>query len=290
MRAAVIQIKGDAGIQGNLDVVQCLLEKAAFEGAKLAVLPENFAYLHQKPLADVSAAERTEAGTARSFVSRQAKALGIWVVAGTIPVADSTLDEISFSQSGLNQSRQKRPYAASILYSPEGREIARYNKMHLFDVDVEESGRSYRESDDYLAGDSAITEDIQVEGEICRLGLSVCYDLRFPELYRRLVSAGAQVLTAPSAFTATTGKAHWQLLLRARAVENLCFVLGANIADRNHPKNPTWGGSAIIDPWGTVLAELDDEEGIAIADLDFEKQRKLRLNMPALEHRRIFDL
>jgi nitrilase len=285
MRAAVVQIKGDAGIQGNLDVAQRLLQKAAAEGAKLAVLPENFAYLHQKPLADVSATEETEAGTVRTFVSRQAKALGIWVVAGTIPVADSTSGEISSSQS-----RRKKPYAASILYSPEGREIARYNKMHLFDVDVEESGRSYRESDDYVAGDSAITEDIKVEDEICRLGLSVCYDLRFPELYRRLVSAGAQVLAAPSAFTATTGKAHWQLLLRARAVENLCFVLGANIADRNHPKNPTWGGSEIIDPRGTVLAELDDEEGIAIADLDFEKQRKLRLNMPALEHRRIFDL
>jgi len=280
MRAAVIQIKGNAGVTGNLDAARVLLEEAAAQRADLAVLPENFAYLHQKNLAEVAEAERTEAGVVRTFAAQQAKALGIWLVAGTIPVADG----------GIVAHPRAKPYAASILYSPQGKEVARYNKIHLFDVDVAGAGRSYRESDDYLAGDQALAENIYSEQEQCRIGLSVCYDLRFPELFRRLVSCGAQVLTVPSAFTAATGRAHWRLLLRARAVENLCFVLGANVADRNHQASPTWGGSAIIDPWGRVLAELGDEEGIVVADLDFDKQRKLRQNMPALDHRRIFDL
>lgn len=281
MRAAVVQMKGDAGVEGNLASAGILLERAAAEGASLAVLPENFAYLHQRPLAEAAAGERTATGVARSFISSQAKSLGLWILAGTIPVADGTAE---------NASDGARPYAASILYSPQGQEIVRYNKIHLFDVDVEESGRRYRESDDYRAGDSVVVGDIHSEYGDCRIGLSVCYDLRFPELYRSQVSDGAQVLAAPSAFTAATGRAHWQLLLRARAVENLCFVLGANMADRNHSRNPTWGGSAIIDPWGTVLAELDDEEGVAVADLDFERQRHLRRNMPALDHRRLFSL
>ena len=280
MRAAVIQIKGDAGVTGNLDTARVLLEKAAAQGADLAVLPENFAYLHQTNLAEVAEVEKTEAGVVRAFAARQAKSLGMWLVAGTIPVADG----------GTAANPRARPYAASILYSPQGKEVARYNKIHLFDVDVAETGRSYRESDDYLAGNKGVVDDIYREQERCRIGLSVCYDLRFPELYRRLVSCGAQVLTVPSAFTAATGRAHWRLLLRARAVENLCFVLGANVADRNHQTTPTWGGSAIIDPWGTVLAELEDEEGTVVADLDFDKQHNLRQNMPALDHRRIFDL
>jgi nitrilase len=268
MRAAVIQIRGNQGLLGNLDAAAHWLAKASAEGAQLAVLPENFAYYGQKNLAHTAASEVARDGTARAFLAAQAKAHGLWLVGGTIPVTDA----------GAN-----KPYAASFLINKEGEDVARYNKIHLFDVDVADTGRRYRESDDYRHGEQVVVANSPWGG----LGLSVCYDLRFPELYRQQVQKGARILTAPSAFTAATGSAHWQLLLRARAVENLCFMLAANLADRTHPKTPTWGGSAIIDPWGRVLAELDDEEGFAIADLDFEAQDKMRANMPVLAHRRV---
>jgi deaminated glutathione amidase len=275
MRAAVIQMRGDQGLEGNLDSAARLLRQAATEGARMVALPENFAYLHQKPLADVAAAEKLPSGPARKFASSMALELGIWLIAGTIPVADGAPGD------------EGKPFAASILYSPDGGEWARYDKIHLFDVHVKATGKMYRESDDYRAGKDVVTATVGDAGESICLGLSVCYDLRFPELYRQQSRRGAQVLAAPSAFTRATGEAHWTLLLRARAVENLCFVLAANMADRQHPRNPTWGGSAIIDPWGRVLAELKEEEGYAVADLDLDLQAEVRRNMPALSHRRL---
>lgn len=270
-RTAVIQLTGGRGLEGNLDAASWWIEKAADDGAQLIVLPENFAYYGLKNLALEAASEVTPQGAARTFLRKKAEQLGVWILGGTIPVADSP---------------GAKPYAASLLVSPEGEEAARYDKIHLFDVDVEETGKSYRESDDYCAGTDVVTAQLPW----CKLGLSVCYDLRFPELYRQQSGAGATVLAAPSAFTAATGKAHWLLLLRARAVENLCFVLAPNLADRDHPRRPTWGGSAIIDPWGRVLCSLEGEEGFAIADLDLTAQKKMRQNMPALKHRKIFSV
>ena len=234
------------------------------------MLPENFAYYGIRHLAEQAAAESEPTGAARRFIQQKAAERGIWILAGTIPVADIA---------------GEKPYAASFLVSDKGEEVSRYDKMHLFDVEVEDTGKSYRESNDYRAG----AEVVVATTPWCKLGLSVCYDLRFPELYRQQSRQGATVLTAPSAFTAATGKAHWELLLRARAVENLSFMVAANLADREHPKRPTWGGSAIIDPWGVTLAALEGEEGIAVAELDFARQAKLRKSMPALEHRKIFD-
>ncbi len=267
--AAVIQIRGDRGLEGNLAAAGHWLAQAAAAGARLAVVPENFAYFCQRPGEGPARAEATPAGPARRFLAAKAREHGIWLLGGTIPIQDSP---------------EGKPTATSLLLSPEGVEVARYDKIHLFDVAVEETGRSYRESDDYRHGQEVVVARLPE----CVLGLSVCYDLRFPELYRRQATLGAQVLTAPSAFTATTGAAHWELLLRARAVENLSFMLAANLADRQHPKTPTWGGSAIIDPWGRVLASLDDEEGMACAELDLDAQAKIRGNMPALSHRRLF--
>lgn len=266
---AVVQLKGSRGLDGNLEAAASGLDKAAAQGAQFVQLPENFAYFGIKNLAENAAAEALPGGPARSLLREKARQHGFWLLGGTIPVADEP---------------GGKPYAASLLVSPEGEAIARYNKIHLFDVAVAETGKNYRESDDYRAGTEVVTADLPW----CKLGLSVCYDLRFPELYRVQSGRGATLLAAPSAFTAATGNAHWQLLLRARAVENLSFMVAANMADRQHPKSPTWGGSAIIDPWGRVLAGLDDEEGIAVAELDFAALETVRRNMPALTHRRIF--
>ncbi|MEA3298698.1 MAG: carbon-nitrogen hydrolase family protein [Pseudomonadota bacterium] len=268
MKAAVIQIRGDQGLDGNLAACARWLAGAAAAGARLAVLPENFAYYGCRELAAAGRAEATPAGPARGFLAAEARRHGLWILGGTLPIAAAD---------------DPRPFAASLLVSPAGEEVARYDKIHLFDVDVAETGRQYRESAEYRPGDRVVVADTPAG----RLGLSVCYDLRFPELYREQSRQGAEILAAPSAFTAATGRAHWELLLRARAVENLCYVVAANLADRDHPARPTWGGSAIVDPWGTVLASLDNDEGFAVADIDLAHLRALRARMPVHRHRRL---
>ena len=269
--AAVVQLKPDRGLEGNLESAAKWIDHACERGAGLVVLPENFAYFGIKRLAEAAAGEKTPDGPVRQFLRSKARQWGVWLQGGTVPIPDG---------------RGERAAAAAMLYSPDGEEWARYDKIHLFDVDVEATGKSYRESDHYAPGDRIVVADTPLGS----IGLSVCYDLRFPELYRRQVAEGARIFTVPSAFTATTGDAHWLLLLRARAVENLCFVLGADTVGRDDARNPTWGGSAIVDPWGKVLAQLDDEEGVAMADLDLARQERLRASMPALDHRRIFSV
>lgn len=267
-KAAAVQLKGRGSAEVNLAAAARQIALAVADGADLVVLPEHFVYFNEKDLGAVAAIEGQSGGVARSFFATQAQQHGIWLVAGTLPLFKGTDDS--------------KPYATSLLYDPQGRESARYEKVHLFDVRVQATGKTYRESDSYQHGDSAITSPT----DCGVVGLSVCYDLRFPEFYRRLVDQGAEILVAPSAFTATTGEAHWRLLLRARAVENLCYMIGANLCDRDHPTKPTWGGSAIIDPWGQVLAEMDDEEGYITAPIDCQRIATLRHNMPVLEHRR----
>jgi deaminated glutathione amidase len=232
------------------------------------VLPENLAYYNEKDLLAAAGRENSISGPARAFFARQARTHKIWLVAGTLPL--------------FRGGDTSKPYATSLLYDPDGREVARYEKVHLFDVQVGASGKRYCESDNYQSGERAVTADTGLG----RLGLSVCYDLRFPEYYRLLVEQGAEILVVPSAFTATTGEAHWRLLLQARAVENLCYVVGANLCHRSHPSKPTWGGSAIVDPWGRILSEMVDEEGFILAAIDRKLIASLRAAMPVLLHRR----
>lgn len=265
---AAIQLKANGDAEENMAVAESLLCDAVAQGAKLAVLPENFVYYNASDLCAVAASEVEPTGPARGFFAAQARRHGIWLVAGTLPL--------------FKGEDRRKPYAASLLYSPEGREVARYDKVHLFDVTVEATGKCYRESDSYRAGDRPVV----VATDHGVVGMSVCYDLRFPEFYRLAVEQNAEILVAPSAFTANTGEAHWRLLLRARAVENLCYVVAANLCDRQHPRKPTWGGSAIIDPWGEVLAELADEEGAAVAPIDLARVSALRARMPVHQHRR----
>lgn len=271
-KIAAIQLKSDGDPSSNLVVAAHFIGEAASAGAKLVVLPEHFVYYNVRDTQAVAEAEAKK-GLARQFFAEQASKHGLWLVAGTLPLlAEQTASGDS-----------EKPYATSLLYDASGREVAAYQKIHLFDVNVQKTGKRYCESDSYGHG----TRPVVAQTPCGCIGMSVCYDLRFPELYRQLTEQGAEILVAPSAFTAATGQAHWQLLLRARAVENLSYVVGANLCNRNHPEKPTWGGSAIIDPWGEVLAEMDDEEGFISADIDLTRIKELRQNMPVLEHRRL---
>ncbi|TNF07727.1 MAG: carbon-nitrogen hydrolase family protein [Gammaproteobacteria bacterium] len=272
---AAIQMTSGGSLESNLQQAAALIEQAAGQGAELLVLPEYFAYHGCRDIDQIAKTESDASGPARQFLARMARHHGVWLVGGTIPVA--------INQDGNQDgSGDKRAAATCFVVNAQGEEVASYQKIHLFDVDVADAKGSYRESDDYRHG----SEPVVVDTPFGKLGLTVCYDLRFPELYRYLAAEGAEILLVPSAFTAVTGEPHWELLLRARAVENLCYVVGANMGDRFHEKRPTWGGSAIIDPWGVVLSDMADGPGVVSADINLNYLRKLRQKMPVHEHRR----
>ncbi len=269
---AAIQLKPAGSIDENLANAAALLSEAAAAGAQLAVLPENFAHYGQSDFLAIGRAESEDNGLVRQFLSQQASTNRLWLVGGTLPVAGP----------------KPRPFARSFLFDPQGNCVDEYDKIHLFDVDVDaptdSTQSSYRESDDFAAG----TRVVVATTALCKLGMTVCYDLRFAELYRKLADAEAQLFTVPAAFTAATGKDHWQVLLRARAIENQVFVIGANLVDRAHPTRGLWGGSAIIDPWGTVLGCLDnDEAGLVVAEINLALIGELRAKMPMGQHRKL---
>lgn len=266
-RTAVIQMVSSARLADNLATAGELLAEAARAGAQLAVLPENFACMGEQDTDKVALREPQGDGPIQKFLSDTAREHGLWIVAGTIPLAADAPGKVR---------------ASSLLYDDQGRCAARYDKLHLFDVDVG-GGESYRESDTLEAG----TDIVVADTPFARIGLSVCYDVRFPELYRNMHRRGVELITVPSAFTATTGAAHWHALLRARAVENLCYVIAANQGGHHANQRETYGHSLILDPWGRVLAEIETGPGVACADLDFEHLRELRSRFPALEHRRL---
>ena len=271
INVAAIQLKPASSLEDNLTNAAALLSEAAAAGAQLAVLPENFAHYGQKDFTAIGLQESTDDGPVRQFLADQARLNGLWLVGGSLPILDA----------------EPLPFARSLLFDPEGNTVGQYDKIHLFDVDVSEGtaeARSYKESDDFASG----TDVVVATTALCTLGMTVCYDLRFAELYRKLADEGAQIITVPAAFTAATGKDHWQVLLRARAIENQLFVVGANLVDRDHRSRGLWGGSVIIDPWGTVLASLDgDEAGFISAEIDLDMINELRAKMPIDAHRKL---
>ena len=281
-RVAALQMTSGGDLQANLQQAAELIGRAVKQGAQLLVLPEYFSYHGCRDVSVFAEQEQSSEGPSRTFLSEQAKLHQVWIVGGTIPVAQPTATSSSTIVYPAVNSPGNCVMASCFVVNDKGSEVACYQKMHLFDVQVDDAKGCYRESDDYCHGDQAVV----VDTPFGKLGLSVCYDLRFPELYRYLTDQGAELMVVPSAFTAKTGEAHWQLLLRARAVENLSYIVGANMGDRFHPKQPTWGGSAIVDPWGTVLSELEDGPGVTIADIDLDYLKKLRQKMPVHEHRR----
>jgi predicted amidohydrolase len=265
MRVAVCQLNSRADRPANLKAAADLLHKAAAGGADLAVLPEYTDYLG--PAATLPKPEPID-GKYGAFFATIAKELGIWVLAG------------SFHETGPDKAHT---YNTSLLLDRTGAVAAAYRKIHLYDVEI--PGRvSYQESASVAPGSQAVSVD--VEG--VRVGLTICYDLRFPELYRRLaVEGAAQVLLVPAAFMMHTGRDHWEVLLRARAIENQCYVVAAGQIGDHDPGRTCFGRSMVVDPWGTVVAQAPDEVSVAYADIDLERLERIRAELPSLANRRL---
>jgi len=267
--AAVIQLTSGPDVSANLASARTLLEQAHREGAAFAALPENFAIMGRKETDKLEAGEDFGEGPIQAFLSHTARELRLWILGGTAPIRV--------------HDAPGKVAAASLLFDDQGRCVARYDKIHLFDVDIPGREERYRESATIAAGHSPTV----VTTPIGRLGMAVCYDVRFPELFRVMQSQGAEVLSLPSAFTAPTGKAHWEILLRARAVENLSFVLAPAQGGHHANGRETHGDSMIVDPWGHVLVRVAAPgPGLAIAEIDHTVLQELRGRFPALNHRR----
>ncbi|UVE18552.1 carbon-nitrogen hydrolase family protein [Pseudomonas sp. LS44] len=271
MTLAVIQLVSQDDILANLANARRLLEQAAAGGAKLAVLPENFAAMGRRDLAAIGRAEATGQGPILPWLKLAARDLSLWIVAGTLPLPP-------------DERPEEKAHACSLLIDAHGERVARYDKLHLFDVDVADQRGRYRESDDFAYGSQVVVADTPVG----RLGLSVCYDLRFPELYSALREAGAELISVPSAFTEVTGAAHWQVLIRARAIETQCYVLAAGQGGTHPGPRETYGHSAIVDPWGQIVAEHDQGEAVLLGERDSAEQAAIRQRMPVARHRRFF--
>lgn len=268
-RVAAIQMVSNDDVDMNLAAAGRLAAAAADAGAGLAVLPENFAYLGRHEADKSQIAEADGDGPIQDFLAETAARHGLWLIGGTLPLR------------APGQSR--RAFGACLVYGPDGKRAARFDKIHLFDVAVPDTAEQYKESASTVPGSDPAT----VDTPFGRVGLSVCYDLRFPELYRHYAAAGAEILAVPSAFTAVTGRAHWEVLVRARAIENLCTVIAPNQGGRHPGGRETYGDSLVVDPWGRVLDRVAAGPGIAIGTVDRDALRRTRERFPVLEHRRL---
>ena len=269
MKVAAVQMVSGALLADNLAAAKALLAQAAAAGAELAVLPEYFSAMGLQDRDKLDMGETFGAGPVQDFLAETSRTLGLWIVGGTLPLACSGNDRVRNS---------------SLVYSPKGECVARYDKIHLFRF---EHGREhYDEGSVIEAGDTPVQFRLTARGgqEWC-VGLSVCYDLRFPELYRLHAQASAHLILVPSAFTYTTGQAHWELLLRARAVENQLYVLASAQGGLHENGRHTWGHSMVVDPWGDVLAMQAQGQGVVLVSMDAERIAQVRARMPALSHR-----
>ena len=268
-RVAALQMASGSNVTANLDEAARHIETAARQGAELVALPESLAMMGAGDDDVLAIAETRGSGPIQAFLAEQAKLHRVWLIGGTIPL---TLDG------------SKKIRAACLLYDDQGGCVARYDKMHLFDVNVEgDAKRTYFESLFVEPG----TEVVVLDTPFGRLGLSVCYDLRFPELFRIMAVQGMELLALPSAFTAMTGKAHWEPLLRARAIENLCYVIAPAQGGFHVSGRETHGNTMMIDPWGTIVSRFPKGSGVIVAELDPAKQKRLRKTFPAIEHIRL---
>ncbi|MBA2540500.1 MAG: carbon-nitrogen hydrolase family protein [Deltaproteobacteria bacterium] len=267
LRAAALQLRSTDDLAANLATCRELGERATSEGADLLVLPECFPFLGRSERDKLGIAEDFDRGGPMLETLRELAIRGsAWVVGGGMP-------EVVAGDAN-------RTYNTAVVIDPRGELVTRYRKIHLFDIDIPH-GVSMRESDATCAGDTPVV--VEING--AKVGLSICYDLRFPELYRRLVKdLGAEVLLVPAAFTALTGAAHWHLLLRARAIEDQAYVVAAAQWGKHNEKRESYGHSLIVDPWGTVIGERSDGDGIVVASLDGNVVERRRMQMPCLEH------
>jgi predicted amidohydrolase len=269
MKVASLQMVSSGVWPENRHRAQALLEQAAGEGAELALLPEYFGLIGQHDTDKLAVQEAFGRGAMQDFLAEAAQRLGLWIVGGTLP---------------LQSEQPDRVYNSSLAFNPKGLCVARYDKVHLFRFD---NGRErYDESRVLERGTAPVHFGLSsCDGHTWQIGMSVCYDLRFPELYRRYADAGVELLLVPAAFTHTTGAAHWEVLLRARAIENLAFVAAAGQGGVHPNGRQTWGQSILIDPWGRVLAQQAQGEGVVVAEMDIATLRAQRSQLPALQHR-----
>ena len=269
MKVAVLQMVSTGTLSENLRQARSLLEQAAQEGAELAVLPEYFCLIGHHDVDKLAIQEAFGSGPIQDFLADAAQSLGLWVVGGTLPLSASTPDRV---------------YNSSLVFDPQGKCVARYDKIHLFRFD--NGAESYDESRVLDHGSQPTRFALpSKDGHLWQVGLSVCYDLRFPELYRGYAREGADLLLVPSAFTHTTGQTHWEVLLRARAIENLAYV-GAAAQGGEHPNGRrTWGQSMVVDPWGLILNQRAHGAGVVCAELNPHTLLARRAQLPALQHR-----
>lgn len=274
MKVAALQMVSGMDRDTNLQQARSLLEQSAQQGAELVVLPEYFCLLGLRDTDKLLIQEPFGQGPIQNFLADMARTLKLWIVGGTLPL----------SAHAKGQDDPTRVFNSSLAYSPQGKCVARYDKIHLFRFD--NGDERYDESRSLLPGDASSSFELPSrDGHVWRIGMSVCYDLRFPELYRRYAQEGADLLLVPSAFTYTTGLAHWEVLLRARAIENLAFVVAAAQGGLHDNGRRTWGHSLLVDPWGVLLAQSPEGAGVVIAELDHGVVRQQRTRLPALTHR-----
>ena len=269
MKVAALQMVSSGIWADNRQRALSLLEQAAAQGAELALLPEYFCLIGQHDTDKLALQESFGDGPMQDFLADTARRLGLWIVGGTLP---------------LRSEHPDRVFNSSLAFNPQGACVARYDKLHLFRFD---NGRErYDESRVLERGTTPVRFELPSrDGATWRIGMSVCYDLRFPELYRQYAQAGVELLLVPAAFTQVTGAAHWEVLLRARAIENLAFVAAAGQGGTHPNGRQTWGQSILIDPWGTVLAQQAQGDGVVIAELEWAALQAQRSQLPALQHR-----
>lgn len=267
MKVAALQICASSNLEENLKKVELFLKECVEQKVVLCVLPENFALMAVSTRDKLAIQEHQDDGPVQSWLKDMSKKYQLWLVAGSFPI---------------HSSDSSRPFARCLVYNPDGNLTCYYDKIHLFDVEVS-SDESYLESNDTAYGNLPVTFNIND----FKVGLSICYDLRFPELYRFYQEANVDLILAPSAFTYETGKRHWDILTKARAIENLCYLVAPNQTGVHDNGRKTFGHSQVIDPWGNVLANLQQEEGLAIAELSKKHLLKIRKTFPATKHRKL---
>lgn len=264
MRVAALQMNSKANVQENLVQLEAFFIEAKEQQVKLIVLPENFALIGKTELDKLDCAEIYGQGKIQETVAQLARNYCMWVIAGTMPIYHTA----------------HRVKAACLVFNDQGECISRYDKIHLFDVNLAQTQETYLESKTIAPGENVVV----VDTPIGRVGLSVCYDLRFPALYRKMILSGAEIFVVPSAFTVTTGQAHWEVLLRARAIENLSYVLAPNQSGTHTSGRCTYGHSMIVSPWGEILAQKPEGAGLVMADIDLPALHQLRQRFPCNNH------
>lgn len=264
VKVAAIQMASSPNVSANLVEARRLIEMAATAGAKLVVLPEYFCIMGLKDVDKVKLREKPNEGPIQQFLSKTAKALKLWIIAGSVPMESPHASKIRNS---------------CLVYNDKGEQVARYDKIHLFGLDM--GTEHYHEENTIEPGDTVVA----IDTPFGRIGLSICYDLRFPELFRAM--GEVDIIVVPSAFTETTGKAHWETLVRARAIENLCYVVASAQGGYHLSGRETHGNSMIVDPWGVVLDRLPRGSGIVIANINRNYIKNLRQSLPALKHKTI---